>query len=68
MIKSIALSAIRPTSQTRFSFFKMISLARQRSALAQLDDHILADIGVTREQALSEADRPVWDAPNHWTR
>ena len=33
---------------------------RQRLALAALDDHLLRDIGVTREQALSEARRPAW--------
>jgi uncharacterized protein YjiS (DUF1127 family) len=34
--------------------------ARQRSALAQLDDHLLRDIGVTRLQARQEASRPFW--------
>lgn len=35
---------------------------RQRSALRDLvdDPHLLRDIGVTREQALSEADKPFW--------
>ncbi|WP_417249999.1 DUF1127 domain-containing protein [Celeribacter sp.] len=42
------------------------SLARQRAALTRLDDAMLADIGLTREQAMAEATRPVWDAPRHW--
>jgi uncharacterized protein YjiS (DUF1127 family) len=33
---------------------------RQRRLLAMLDDHLLRDIGVTREQALAEARRPPW--------
>lgn len=33
---------------------------RQRRALAMLDDHLLRDIGVTREQVLAEARRPPW--------
>ena len=49
------------------------ALAAQRRQLAQLDDALLADIGLTREQALREARRPLWDgvpsrwdAPHHW--
>ncbi|RPE72067.1 uncharacterized protein YjiS (DUF1127 family) [Pacificibacter maritimus] len=42
------------------------TVARQRKALAALDDHILDDIGVTRAQAEHESSRPAWDAPNHW--
>ena len=36
---------------------------RQRAALRDLvdDPHLLEDIGVTREQALEEAERPAWD-------
>ena len=34
--------------------------ARQRSRLAELDDHLLQDIGKTREQALVEAGKPFW--------
>ncbi len=45
-----------------------LGLARSRARLATLDDHLLADIGLTREKALAEADRPVWDAPDHWIR
>jgi uncharacterized protein YjiS (DUF1127 family) len=33
----------------------MLERKRQRRALLQLDDHLLADIGVSREQALREA-------------
>lgn len=32
----------------------------QRSALAELDGHLLRDIGKTRNQALDEAAKPFW--------
>jgi uncharacterized protein YjiS (DUF1127 family) len=28
---------------------------------------MLADIGLTREQARREAARPLWDVPRNWT-
>jgi uncharacterized protein YjiS (DUF1127 family) len=36
---------------------------RQRTVLRDLadDPHLLEDIGVTREEALKEAERPAWD-------
>jgi uncharacterized protein YjiS (DUF1127 family) len=33
---------------------------RQRQALAQLDDHLLDDAGLSREQARREAVKPFW--------
>jgi uncharacterized protein YjiS (DUF1127 family) len=42
------------------------ALARQRRALARLDDHLLRDIGIDPREAWSEAVRPVWDVPRHW--
>ena len=43
-----------------------MDLHRQRRRLAALDDHLLQDIGITRQQALQEARQPVWNAPAHW--
>lgn len=43
-----------------------IAIARQRHALSQLDDHLLQDIGLTKHQANSEAERAPWDVPAHW--
>ena len=34
--------------------------ARQRRQLAELNDHMLRDIGVTRADAWAEADKPFW--------
>ncbi len=41
---------------------------RSRARLAQLDAHLLADIGLDRGAAEAEANRPIWDAPTHWTK
>lgn len=42
------------------------ALARQRKALATLDNVALYDLGLTREDADREANRPFWDAPDNW--
>ena len=44
------------------------ALRRERRRLAALDDHLLRDIGLDREQAEREARRSDWDAPRHWVR
>jgi uncharacterized protein YjiS (DUF1127 family) len=36
--------------------------SRQRQRLAELDDHLLRDIGITRAQAQAEFDKPFWRA------
>lgn len=36
-------------------------LARERRALLELDQRMLEDIGLRREDALREASRPFWD-------
>ncbi|MFD3190613.1 DUF1127 domain-containing protein [Sedimentitalea sp. HM32M-2] len=56
----------RPTLRNRLS--RALALWRQRRALARLDAAALQDIGVTRTAALTEARRPVWDAPANWYR
>lgn len=34
--------------------------ARQRRQLMQFDDHLLRDIGISRSEAITEADKPFW--------
>lgn len=57
---------------TRVGFFARLrtalALRRQRKHLAEMDETTLADIGLTRDQALAEAARPVWDVPANWLR
>lgn len=55
-----------PFSGVLRAFLARSALRRERNRLGRLDDRLLRDIGVTREQALSEASRPDWDAPTHW--
>jgi uncharacterized protein YjiS (DUF1127 family) len=38
----------------------------QRQKLAVLDDAALADIGLSRAEALAEASRSLWDVPANW--
>jgi uncharacterized protein YjiS (DUF1127 family) len=45
---------------------RRIGLALQRRALMNLDARLLADVGISHDEALAEACRPVWDAPGHW--
>jgi uncharacterized protein YjiS (DUF1127 family) len=35
---------------------------RERQALAELDDHLLRDCGLTREQVRDELSKPFWTA------
>jgi len=52
------------------------AIRRSRRGLAELDDHLLRDLGLSREEACREAARPAWDAigrapwdaPAHWLR
>lgn len=45
-----------------------LQIARQRRQLGKLDDHILCDIGVSRHEAMTEANKAPWDVPGHWTQ
>ena len=45
-----------------------IAMQRSRARLADLDDHLLRDIGLTRGQAAAESERSGWDVPDHWLR
>ena len=61
-----ALAARRTGVRSRIA--KMIALGRSRRALAGLDAHLLRDIGLEPDAALSEARRPSWDVPSGWRR
>lgn len=56
----------QPSRASRPSLLGYLSLYRQRRALAALDNDRLADLGLSRHDAETEARRPVWDAPCHW--
>ena len=47
---------------------RWIRVARERRRLAQLPEHILRDIGVSREDAWYEANRPFWESSERASR
>jgi len=51
---------IHPFAAAWILIANWIERARQRKALAGLDDHTLRDIGVTRVEAVRESDKPFW--------
>ncbi len=65
-----ALVATRPDRPANRSWLAMlaqaVALHRQRARLAELDDHLLRDIGLSRDDARAEAQRSFWDVPAHW--
>lgn len=65
---SLSHRPLQPRQSFWAQVFDRIALRRQRQRLARLDDHMLRDIGLTREQAQAEAAEPVWDVPAHWRR
>ena len=68
--RQIRFFTVRPAFGWR-RFASLISLwiarHRERDLLAKLDMHMLNDIGLTRDQARQEADRPFWDGRNRST-
>ena len=41
-------------------------MGRTRARLRELPDYMLADIGVTRQEAEKEGSRAAWDVPEWW--
>ena len=65
----LALSRARPARRSIIShFLHAVAIRRERTKLADLDDHLLEDIGIDRKTALKEANRSLWDAPANWRR
>lgn len=64
-LKSFYFSVNSPQSPlfSRILSFVKIYMARntQRKALAKLDDRMLKDIAVTKEQAILQANKPFWE-------
>ena len=60
--EAAASSHRRPAWGLRFLLWcaRCSERSRQRQALAELDDHFLKDIGVTRQQAIDEVAKPFW--------
>jgi uncharacterized protein YjiS (DUF1127 family) len=66
------------TALSRFALFRHASpgrallraldMQRSRRSLGALDDRMLRDIGLTRDEARAEADRAAWDVHPTWRR
>lgn len=56
----------RGAAAPRLSLRDMLALYRQRRALLRLDAAALADLGLSKQEAVAEANRPFWDAPAYW--
>ena len=41
--------------------FNAYERAKSRRSLAELDDHLLRDVGIDPHQAYTESSRPFWD-------
>jgi uncharacterized protein YjiS (DUF1127 family) len=46
-------------------FLSCLDVARQRRQLLALDERKLKDVGISRIDALREANRQFWDLPEH---
>ena len=55
--------AMRLYRQARALVTAWRSLARQREALARLDDRLLADVGLTRQAQMMECSKLFWWCP-----
>ena len=53
-------AASSPTAVVSATLRSWIARPRQRRDLAELEDHLLRDIGVSRHEALREAAKPFW--------
>ena len=70
-MRMISVTSSHAAARPSFARFltvlhRLFIIDRERRGLRHLDDHLLRDIGLTREQAIEEAARPFWDAPAAW--
>ena len=64
-INSHAAHIHRP-ARKRISLLSLLTLWRSRQQLKSLDERALDDIGISRHEAATEANRPIWDVPHTW--
>jgi len=58
----------RASTRRRVAILDLFLVARQRRHLARLDEKALDDIGLSRSEAQTEANRRLWDVPSHWIK
>ena len=61
---------LTPTRRTsvRAVLMRAYGLWSTRRALAGLTTVQLKDVGLTADQAITEARRPIWDVPSNWRK
>lgn len=62
LASTLTLPAFRSLSVT-LPIGQWIRVARERRALARLDERVMRDIGIDPDAAAVEAARPFWDLP-----
>lgn len=67
-ILSTLLSPVAGRTRPLHRLLRMMAMGRSRRRLADLDDHLLRDVGLSRSEARRESERPAWNAPDHWLR
>ena len=64
MSRRVGVDEARPESRQQAPVFALLKLwtrrFAERQAMKELEPHRLEDIGVSREQMLREANKPVW--------
>ncbi len=60
------ISGQRNSKTTQRGFFRRLQDWQEYRRLAQMDDHLLRDIGLTRDQV--RAASQLWDAPSTWRK
>lgn len=70
---TVATNITATSASTGFSvigaikFFKLaVAIKKQRKQLKKMSNAQLADIGVSREEAMAEAQKTFWDVPAYW--
>jgi uncharacterized protein YjiS (DUF1127 family) len=58
----VSAFGLRPAWTALAAIRAWLARGRQRRQLAELEDHRLQDVGITREEALAEAGKPFWRA------
>ncbi len=62
---------VRPltgSSRTRPTLTQMLTVWKQRRQLRNMDSRTLNDLGISHQDAMTEANRPAWNVPVHWLK
>ncbi|WP_246587997.1 DUF1127 domain-containing protein [Paracoccus bogoriensis] len=68
MLRVVTGQGVIPRPRLLERLLTMFDVRRTRIDLSRLDDAMLRDIGLTREEVEAEIDRPIWDVPANWRR